>query len=87
MTLTYDAMPPTRFLQWMRLPNGNPPRLDWSATTRTPAAGPNILKRPYAPGLRDISDIDTYIGEIRTHLAPPIGRRPKLWLSESQRRV
>jgi hypothetical protein len=72
---------PVDFLNWMVLPNGRPPRLDWWGhnpfTTRYPA----LRKRPYYPGLRDLSDIDTFIREIRAVYAG-IGRRPRLWLSE-----
>jgi hypothetical protein len=81
MTLTYDAMPPTRFLQWMRLPNGKPPRLDWFGHNPYSTRYPNLRGKPYAPGLRDMSDLDTYIGEVRrTYRA--IHRSPRLWLSE-----
>ena len=81
MTLTYDAMPPTRFLKWMRLPNGKPPRLDWFGHNPYAVRRPNLRHTPYAPGLRDMSDIDTYVREVRRTYRS-IGRRPKLWLAE-----
>jgi hypothetical protein len=72
---------PTDFVRWMRLPNGRPPRLDWFGHNPFTTRYPNLRKRPYYPGLRDFSDIDTFIREVRRAYRP-IGRRPKLWLSE-----
>jgi hypothetical protein len=81
MTLTNDFMTPVQFLQWMKLPNGKPPRLDWFGHNPFSTRIPNIKQGVYYKGVRDISDSDTYIKEIRRVYAK-IHRRPKLWLSE-----
>ena len=69
------------FMRWMRLPNGKPPRLDWFGHNPFTARRPTLRKRPIAPGVRDMSDVDTYIKEIRRHWKPR-HIKPKLWLSE-----
>jgi hypothetical protein len=81
MTLTNDSMTPVRFLHWMKLPNGKPPRLDWFGHNPFAIRFPDIRQGIYYKGVRDISDSDTYIREIR-HVYARIHRRPKLWLSE-----
>ena len=81
MTFTNDAMTPVRFLHWMKLPNGKPPRLDWFGHNPFAARFPDIRQRTYYPGVRDISDVDTYHREIK-RVYRKIGRRPRLWLSE-----
>jgi hypothetical protein len=72
---------PTDFVRWMRLPNGRPPRLDWFGHNPFTTRFPSLRRRPYQPGLRDFSDIDTFVGEVRRTYRR-IGRRPRLWLSE-----
>jgi hypothetical protein len=72
---------PTDFVRWMRLPNGKPPRLDWFGHNPFTTRFPNLRKRPYHRGLRDFSDIDTFIREVRRAYRP-LNRRPRLWLSE-----
>jgi hypothetical protein len=69
------------FLKGMRLPDGMPPRLDWFGHNPFTGRRPNLRNRVYYPGLRDMSDTDAYIREIRKHWRP---RRvkPKLWISE-----
>ena len=69
------------FMRWMRLPNGKPPRLDWFGHNPFTARRPDLRKPTYFPGLRDMSDLDTYIKEIRRHWKPR-HIKPKLWLSE-----
>jgi hypothetical protein len=81
MTWTLGVQPPTTVLKRMRLPNGRPPRLDWFGHNAFSVRFPNIRKRTYYPGLRDISDSDTYVREIR-RVYRRIGLRPRLWISE-----
>jgi hypothetical protein len=81
MTWTLGVQPPATFLKRMRLPNGRPPRLDWFGHNAFSVRYPDIAKRTYYPGLRDISDSDTYIREIR-RVYRRIHRVPRLWLSE-----
>jgi hypothetical protein len=81
MTWTVGVQRPTRFLRWMRLPSGRPPRLDWYGHNPFSVRFPDVRKRPYDPGLRDLSDIDTLHREVaRTYRRS--GRRPRLWLAE-----
>ena len=81
MTLTSDIMTPVQFLKWMKLPNGKPPRLDWFGHNPFAVRFPDLRQKPYAPGVRDISDVDTFVKDVRK-VYRRIGRRPKLFLSE-----
>ena len=72
---------PSDFVRWMRLPTGRPPRLDWFGHNPFTTRFPDLRKRPYVRGLRDFSDIDTLVGEVRRAYRP-LNRRPRLWLSE-----
>jgi hypothetical protein len=81
MTFTFAAMPPIRFLRWMRLPNGKPPRLDWFGHNPFSARFPALWQDTYHEGVRDFSDLDTYLGQIRRMYAE-IHRKPKIWISE-----
>jgi len=79
MTWTLGKVTPKAFLRWMRLPNGRRPRLDWYGHNPFSTRIPDLAQNPYYPGLRDFSDADTLIREVRR--AYP-RRRPRLWLSE-----
>ena len=81
MTWTVGVQRPTRFLRWMRLPDGRPPRLDWYGHNPFSVRFPSLRKRPYEPGLRDLSDVDTLHREVRRAYRGR-GLRPRLWLSE-----
>ena len=81
MTVTIGVQMPARFLRWMRLPNGKPPRLDWYGHNPYSRRFPDLRKQPYVKELRDFSDLDTFIREIRRTYRRS-GRKPKLWLSE-----
>lgn len=81
---TWDGgpQPPLKqFLRWFRLPNGNPPRLDWWAHDPYGVRYPRLSRGTYSSFVRDMSDVDTYVKEIR-HVYRRIHRRPKLWLAE-----
>jgi len=80
-TWTNASIPPKRWLKWSRLPNGKPPRLDWFGHNPFSFRFPDIHKRLYYPGVRDISDMDTLHREVvQTYRSRH--RRPRLWLSE-----
>jgi hypothetical protein len=81
MTWTAGVQRPTRFLRSMRLPDGRPPRLDWYGHNPFSVRFPSIDKPPYAPGVRDISDLDTLRREV-VNAYRSRDRRPRLWLSE-----
>ena len=87
MTFSFGPVRPRDFLRWMRLPNGKPPPLDWYGHNPFSPRFPNLRHHGYrgAPGARDMSDIDTFAGEVRrTYKARYSFRRrgPRLWLSE-----
>lgn len=79
-TWTYGVVPPGSFIKWMRMPNGKPPRMDLFGHNPFSIRFPKLSLRPYHPGARDFSDIDTYYREISRAYR---GRRvPRLFLSE-----
>jgi hypothetical protein len=90
MSHTGGTVRPAAFLRFMRLPSGRPPRLDWYGHNPFPISFPSLRNRPVRGGFRDISDLDTFSGEVArayTRRCRPrgerrCGRRPKLWLSE-----
>jgi hypothetical protein len=81
MTYTVGLVSAPDFIRWMRLPDGKPPRLDYYGhnpySTRFPK-----LQAPYAPGVRDIDDIETLHDELAAAYRHRPGGTPKLWLSE-----
>ena len=81
MTFSFGEVFPTRWLRWMRLPDGRRPGLDEYGHNPFTRRKPNIRLRGYSgyPGARDMSDMDTFAHEVRR--AYP-GRRPRLWISE-----
>jgi hypothetical protein len=80
-TFTGGEVKPEQFIEWMRLPSGRPPRLDWYGHNPYPFRFPEIRTRPIAGGWRDLSDLDTLADEV-DRAYRPLGRSPKLWLSE-----
>ena len=87
MTFSFGDVYPSKWIRWMRLPNGKPPRLDWYGhnpfSRRTPDI--RLTDNPDFPGSRDISDADTFAREVhRAYRRFPRFRRhgPRLWLSE-----
>ena len=81
MTFHAGDVVAAKFMRWMRLPNGKPPRLDWYGHNPFTARRPVLRENPVAPGVRDMSDADLFIREIRRHWRPR-HIKPKLWLSE-----
>jgi hypothetical protein len=81
MTYTGGDVRPPDFLRWMRLPGGEPPRLDLYGHNPYPYRRPDLAQRPETGGWRDLSDLDDLRSEVaRTYR--PLGMRPRLWLSE-----
>jgi len=80
MTFTTGLVTPRDFVRWMRLPNGRPPRLDWYGHNAFSTRFPNLRKKVYVKGIRDINDLDTLHNQLkrvyRGHPTPPI------WVSE-----
>ena len=82
MTYTVGTLGAPEFIRWMRLPDGKPPRLDYYGHNPYSARFPNLSEGPYAPGVRDINDIDTLEHELAVAYTHSPGGTPKLWLSE-----
>jgi hypothetical protein len=79
MSWTGGVVSPSKFIRWMRLPNGRRPRLDWYGHNPFSARFPRLSRRPYSPGIRDFSDIDSIYAQLRRQYPRPA---PRLWLSE-----
>ena len=88
MTFSFGPVKPRDFVRWMRLPNGKPPPLDWYGHNPFSARFPNLRHTGYRgyPGVRDMSDIDTFAQEVRRTYKGRYRafrrRGPRLWLSE-----
>jgi hypothetical protein len=81
MTWTGGEVRPPDFIRWMKLPSGQPPRLDWYGHNPYPIRFPDLANPPYPGGYRDLSDADTLASEVDTAYAPR-GISPPLWFSE-----
>ena len=81
-TFTAGDVKPLRYIQWMRLPDGRPPRMDLYGhnpfTTRPPA----LWRRYVGSGYADFSDLDTLAASVDRNLGRRRGRRIKLFISE-----
>ena len=78
MTWTGGTVKPAPFLQFMRLPNGRPPRLDWYGHNPFPFRFPDLREEHIAGGWRDMSDMDLFADEVKK----VYGKGVQLWLSE-----
>ena len=80
-TFTGGEVKPKQFIEWMKLPSGQPPRLDWYGHNPYPFRFPDVRKQPIPGGWRDLSDLDTLTEEVdRAYRSR--GEPPRLWLSE-----
>lgn len=82
MTYTVGLDSPYEFLKYLRLPNGQPPQLDYYGQNPYSVRFPNLGEGPYAPGVSDINDIDTLHQQLEVTFRHRPGGPPKLWLSE-----
>ncbi len=80
MTWTVGDVRSPDFVKWLRLPNGERPRMDLWGHNPYATRSPDIERNVYAEGVRDISDIDTLYAEIKE--AYKGQTVPELWLSE-----
>ena len=83
MTFAGGEVPTERFVHWMLLPDGRPPRLDWYGHDPYSARFPRLRLRPDAafPGTRDFADLDTLARQLkRTYRRRR--HNPKLWVAE-----
>jgi hypothetical protein len=77
-TWSFGDVEPADFIRWMRLPNGQPPPLDYYGHNPFSIRFPRLSRKPYFPGGRDINDVDTLEAQLRH----TYHRRVRLWLSE-----
>jgi hypothetical protein len=77
-TWSFGTVEPADFVRWMRLPNGQPPPLDYYGHNPFSIRFPQAGEQPYFPGGRDIDDLAT----LETQLTGVYHRPVKLWLSE-----
>ena len=82
MTYTVGLVSTPDFIRWMRLPGGAPPRLDYYGDNPYSTRFPDLTEGTYAPGVRDINDIDTLHSELAAVYRRRPGGTPRLWLSE-----
>lgn len=82
MTFTAGDVFPAEWVQWMRLPSGRPPHLDWWGHNPFSFRPPVLADHPYFKGGRDISDLDTLHTEIAAAYSGAHMRVPRLWISE-----
>ncbi len=82
MTYTIGLDSPSDFIRWMRLPNGQPPRLDYFGHNPYSTRFPKLSEGLYEAKVRDINDIDTLHSELASTYSGRPGGPPKLWLSE-----
>jgi hypothetical protein len=84
-----DKVKTPRFLKWLRLPNGKPPRMNWYGHNPFDRRYPNIKKDPIGK-FRGLPDVDTLWKEVKRAYtrrgggwARKASQRPrKLWLAE-----
>ena len=78
MTWTGGTVKPAAFLNFLRLPNGRRPRLDWYGHNPFPFRFPNLRETHIEGGWRDMSDMDLFTDELRRAYGPGV----RFWLSE-----
>ena len=81
MTWTVGVVSASKFVRWMKLPNGKPPRLDWFGHNPFSVRYPRLSKKAYADNVRDMSDVDTFSREVKRAYRSR-NKAPRLWLSE-----
>jgi hypothetical protein len=81
-TYTSGEIKPVRWIEYMRLRNGKPPRMDLFGHNPFTARRPNLRNPPSPEENQDFSDLARFNGQIARHLGRPRGKRIRLFLSE-----
>jgi hypothetical protein len=82
MTDTAASISPQQWIENMRLPDGNPPRLDMYGHNPFTLRAPNLSNPPSPAGQLDFSDLGRLGQLVDSNLGRPENPRPKLFLSE-----
>jgi hypothetical protein len=80
-TLNGGTVKPPHWIDWMKLPNGRPPRMDEWGDNPFDARFPHLADEPIGR-FRGFNDIDTLHREIKQTYKAGHRKVPKLWLSE-----
>jgi hypothetical protein len=81
MTYSAGVIDAHDFIRWMRLPNGQPPPLDYFGHNPYSVRYPSLARRPASPPIYDIDELGALEGQL-AHVYAHYGHVPKLWLSE-----
>ncbi len=81
MTYSAGTISAPKFIRWMRLPDGAPPRMDCYGYNPYSTRYPRLDKRVYSSDAYEINDIGSLDRELAA-IYHPTGHVPKLWLSE-----
>jgi hypothetical protein len=81
MTLNGGTIFAPDFIDWMKLPDGRPPRMDLWGHNPFDARFPRVADRPLGH-FRGFNDIDTLYSEIKATYRAGHRKVPRLWLSE-----
>jgi hypothetical protein len=81
MTYSAGTISAPRFIRWMRLPGGAPPRMDCYGYNPYSTRYPRLGERPYSADAYEINDIGALHREL-AGIYRPTGHVPKLWLAE-----
>jgi polysaccharide biosynthesis protein PslG len=81
MTLNGGTVMPPQFVEWMKLKNGQPPRMDLWGDNPFDARFPRLADQALGQ-FRGFNDIDTLYAEITEAYRAGHRKVPRLWLSE-----
>jgi len=81
MTYSAGVIGTQDFVNWMRLPDGRAPRMDYYGHNPYSVRFPRLHGRQFSRLVCDIDDLDTLERQLRG-VYGPTGRVPRLWLSE-----
>jgi hypothetical protein len=82
MTDTAASISPQQWIENMRLPNGQPPRLDMYGHNPFTVRAPNLANPPSPAQQLDFSDLGRLAELVDRNLGSPENPQPKLFLSE-----
>ena len=81
MTFSAGTIFPNRFLDWLKLPGGRPPRMDLWGHNPFDGRYPRLQQDPIGH-FRGFNDIDTLHAEIESTYRAGHRKVPRLWISE-----